>query len=58
MAAILELKCLDCETQLVTPCQFCDGTEVVKTTDVYINSLPEAAIEYGSRLVGCTIVPE
>ena len=58
MAALVELKCLDCERSLVTPCSFCDGSGVVKTTDIYIDSLPEAAIEYGERLVGCKILTE
>ena len=58
MAALVELKCLDCERSLVTPCPFCDGSGVVSHTDIYIDSLPEAAIEYGERLVCCKILTE
>ena len=58
MAALVELKCLDCERSLVTPCSFCDGSGIVSHTDIYIDSLPEAAIEYGGRLVGCKLLTE
>ena len=70
MAALVELKCLDCERS--TPdnnlsrflrhglvyCSTCDDTGVVSHTDIYIDSLPEAAIEYGGRLVGCKLLTE
>jgi len=70
MAAILELKCFDCEGSgkiEIDPlnsffdisCPHCDGSGLVRHTDIYISSKKEAKLEYDEdQLVSCKILTE
>ncbi len=70
MAALLELKCFDCEGSgqiEIDPlnsffdigCPHCDGSGLFRHTDIYINTQEEAELEYDEdHLVSCKILTE